>query len=165
MKILLFIFIKLLYWCIPLGLFVWAIFNPYIATYIFLAATSIFEGYLFIVDRFNKPNPDPSSWTEEEIEVIRKYHIALRYPFAGKEISVVLNGFRWSAILWIPLLLWNQMLVFAVILAANFLITGGLSVRLDPIYFLSDAVNRGKYQFNYELSLLNEVANRLRDRQ
>jgi hypothetical protein len=103
----------------------------------------------------NKPNPDPASWTEEEIKVIRKYHISLRYPFGAKDMSVVLNGFRWSAILWIPLLLWNQMWVFAVILAANFLITGGLSVRLDPIYFLSDAVNRGKYKFNYELSLLN----------
>jgi len=155
MKILILIFFKLVYWCIPLGLFVYAIFNPYTATFIFLAATAIFEGYLFLIDRLNKPNPDPASWTEEEIKVIRKYHISLRYPFGAKDMSVVLNGFRWSAILWIPLLLWNQMWVFAVILAANFLITGGLSVRLDPIYFLSDAVNRGKYKFNYELSLLN----------
>jgi hypothetical protein len=99
------------------------------------------------------------------MELIEKYHIALRYQFASKDLSVVLNGFRWSVLLWIPLLLWNHMWIFALILAANFLITAGLSVRLDPFYFLSDAVNRGKYQFVYELNLLNKVADRLRNRQ
>lgn len=165
MNIIIFIFFKLFYWCIPLGLFVFALYDPYTATYIFITVTAIFEGYLFLIDKLKKPNPDPSIWTSEEIGVIRKYHIALRYSFISKDLSVVLNGFRWSVLLWIPLLLWNHMWSFAVILAANFIITGGLSVRLDPFYFLSDAVNRGKYQFAYELSLLNEVADRLRNRQ
>lgn len=161
MKILILILSKLLYWSIPLGLFVWSIFSPATATYIFLAATAIFEGYLFFIDRANRPNPDPSRWSQEEIDVLRKYHLALRYPFGAKDMSVVLNGFRWSALLWVPWLLWNQMWVFAVIIALNFFIAGDLSFRLDPFFFLSDAVNRGKYQFAGELSLLQEVAEKI----
>ena len=48
------------------------------------------------------------------------------------------------------------------IIAVNFFVTGSLAVRLDPIFFLSDAVNRGKYQFAGELSLLQEVSEKIR---
>ena len=164
MRILIMILFKLLYWCVPLGLFVWSLFSPTTATYLFLAATAIFEGYLFFIDGANKPNPDPSRWLQEEIDVIRKYHIALRYPFGAKDMSVVLNGFRWSALLWVPYLLWNQMWVSSGIIALNFFITGSLAVRLDPFFFLSDALNRGKYQFAGKLSLLQEVSEKLRSR-
>ncbi len=93
---------KLLYWSVPLGLFVWSLFSPTIATYLFLTAAAIFEGYLFFIDGANKPKPAPSRWSQEEIYVIRKYHIALSYPFGARDMSIVLNGFRWSALLWVP---------------------------------------------------------------
>ena len=156
------ILFKLLYWCVPLGLFVWSIFNPTTASYLFLAAIAIFEGYLFFMDTANKPNPNPSSWSQDEIYVLRKYHIALRYPFASKDMSVILNGFRFTALLWVPWLFWNEIWLPATIIALNFFITGSLAVRLDPFFYLSDAVNKGKYQFAGELSLLQEVSEKLR---
>ncbi len=156
------ILFKLLYWSIPLGLFVWSLFSPATATYLFLAAATIFEGYLFFIDGANKPKPDTSRWSQEEIDVIRKYHIALRYPFGARDMSVVLNGFRWSALLWVPWLLWNQMWVSSALIAINFFITGSIAVRLDPFFFLSNAVNRGEYQFASELSRLQEVSDILR---
>lgn len=155
---------KLLYWSVPFGLFVWSLFSPTIATYFFLTAAAIFEGYLFFIDGANKPKPDPSRWSQEDIYVIRKYHIALRYPFGARDMSVVLNGFRWSALLWVPWLLWNQMWLPSAIITVNSFVTGSLAVRLDPLFFLSDAVNRGKYHFAGELSLLQEVAEKLREK-
>ena len=89
------ILFKLLYWSVPLGLFVWSLFSPTVATYLFLAAAAIFEGYLFFIDGASKPKPDTSRWSQKEIYIIRKYHIALRYPFGARDMSVVLNGFRW----------------------------------------------------------------------
>ena len=156
------ILIKLIYWSVPLGLFIWSIFNLTTATWSFIAIATVFEGYLYFLDIFTKPSPDPERWNREEIELIRKYHVALRFPFGAREMSNILNGFRFTAFLWVPWLLWNQMWGFAVFFVLNFLFTGSLAVRLDPFYFLSDAVNRGKYQFASELSLLEEVAEKLR---
>lgn len=156
------ILIKLIYWSVPLGLFIWSIFNPTTAAYSFIAIAAVFEGYLYFLDIFTKPSPDPVRWDVEEIESIKKYHVALRFPFGAREMSNILNGFRFVAFLWVPWLLWNQMWLLAVILSLNFLFTGSLAVRLDPFYFLSDAVNKGKYQFAAELSQLEEVAEKLR---
>ncbi len=72
---------KLLYWSVPLGLFVWSLFSPTIATYLFLTAAAIFEEYLFFIDGANKPKPDPSRWSQEEIYVIRKYPYSITLSF------------------------------------------------------------------------------------
>jgi hypothetical protein len=56
------------------------------------------------------------------------------------------------------------MWIAAVILIASFFISGSISVRLDPFFFLGDAVKRGKLQFASELEVLNRVSERLRER-
>ena len=152
---------KLLYWSVPLGLFIWSIFQPTMAVYVFIGIAILFEGHLFFGDIFCKPSPDPSLWAPNEIKIIKKYHISLRTPFYARDMSVILNGFRWSTLLWVPWLLWNHIWVPASFIAINFFITSSLSVRLDPFYFLADAINRRQYQFSSELSLLQEVANKL----
>ncbi|MEA3421632.1 MAG: hypothetical protein U9Q97_08155, partial [Acidobacteriota bacterium] len=93
---------------IPLSLFIWALFMPHVAGYIYVAIYGLFEGYLFLTDKIKK-NPDPEKWSTEEIEIIKKYYLALRFPFGAKDMSVYLNGFRWSGILWLILFLFNQM--------------------------------------------------------
>lgn len=52
----------------------------------------------------------------------------------------------------------------AAIAVGSFFITGSLSVRLDPFFFLGDAVNRGQMQFAMELALLKQVSDKLNDR-
>ena len=80
---------------------------PRISGYILLVLYGLFTGYLFLIDA-RKPNPEPAKFSAEEIVIIKKYHLALRYPFGAKDMSVYLNGFRWSSILWVFLFLWNQ---------------------------------------------------------
>jgi len=160
MKSLILIFLKLLYWSVPLGMFVWSVFQPKIASYSYLIVTILYVGYLFLIDISGRPKPDPSSWTPEEIHIIKTYHLALRYPRAAKDMSVILNGFRWTAIFWVPWLLWNHLWICAIFIAVNFFVSSDLSVKLDPFFFLSDAIRRGKSQFVPELTLLQQVDER-----
>ena len=149
---------------IALCLFVWAMFMPKVGGYTFIGLYVAFQAYLFFMDS-NKPNPDPSEWSIDEIEIIRKYHLALRFPFGAKNMSCQLNGFRWIGLFFLtPLLLWNHMWIAAAIVVVSFFITGSISARLDPFFFLSNAVSRGQMQFAAELDLLNQVSDRLSER-
>ena len=145
----LFIINNIIKWFIPFCLFIWAIFMPKAGGYTFIGLYVAFQAYLFLID-FSKPNPDPSAWSPAEIEILRKYHLALRFPFGAKEMSCQLNGFRWIGLLFLtPFLLWNHMWIAGAIPVVSFFITGSISVRLDPFFFLRDAVNRGQLQFRF----------------
>ena len=153
-----FLKMKLLYWSAPLALFVWSFFALQTASYVLIGVIVLFEGYLYLSERMGRPKPDLSNWTQEEIEIIKKYHRSLRNPFAAKKLSGLLNGFRLCVIFWLPWLLWNELWVPAGFLVVNFFVTASLSVRLDPIFFLEDAVRKGQRQFSEELSLLQKIS-------
>ena len=149
---------------IPLCLFIWAIFIPKTGSYTFIGIYIAFQAYLFFMDS-NKPNPDPSKWSTDEIDIIRKYHLALSFPFGAITMSTQLNGFRWIGLfLFTPWLLWNHMWITAAVAVISFLVTGSITARLDPFFFIGDSVKNGNMQFVYELELLNEVSERLSGR-
>ena len=131
------------------------------ASYAFVGLAAIFVAHLFFIDITGKPKPDPSIWTSDEIRVLRKYHLAIRFPFGARDFSCYLNGIRWSSLIWVPWLLWNHLWIPGAFLVVNFFVTGSLSVRLDPFFFLSDAVRKGQHQFAGELSILQKVQEKL----
>jgi len=145
---------------VPLGMFIWALFMPRVGGYAYIVIYGLFAGYLILIDKL-KPNPDNEKWTKEEIEIIKKYHLALKFSFGAKDMSLFLNGFRWASFLWIILFLFNQMWIPAIFLVLAFFVTADISVRLDPFFFLGQAVQSGQSQFAYELSMLQRVAERL----
>lgn len=146
----------------PLCLLIWTIFMPRAGGYTFIGIYVAFYAYLFFID-LNKPKPNSREWSVDEIKVLRRYHLALRAPSGANIMSTQLNGFRWIGLVFFsPLLLWNQMWFVAAVNVISFFITMSISVRLDPFFFLSDAVNHGKIQFEDELVVLKEVAERLR---
>jgi len=149
---------------VPLGMLVWALFMSRIATYSYITIYALFAGYLVLIDKL-KPNPDPEKWTNEEIEVLKKYHLALRFSFGSRDMSLFLNGFRWGSFLWIVLSVFNQEWFAIVFFIFAFFFTAGISVRLDPFFFLGNAVQSGQRQFMYELSLLQSVAEKLNAKQ
>lgn len=155
---------NLIKFAVPLGLFVWSLFHPTIAGYVFIGLTPVFVAHLFFIDIIGKPKPDPSIWNSEEMEALRKYHLAIRFPFGAKDFSCCLNGIRWSSLIWVPWLLWNHLWFPAVFLAINFFLTASLSVRLDPFFFLSDAVDSGQWQFAGELATLHSIRVKLNKR-
>jgi hypothetical protein len=148
---------------IPLCVFIWSIFMPTAGGWTFVGLYVAFQAYLFMIDS-SKPTPNPAEWSPDEIAILRKYHLALRFSFGSKDMSCHLNGFRWIGLLFMtPLLLWHHMWIPAAIVVVSFVITGSISVRLDPFFFLGDAVNRGQMQFAPELELLKQVSDRLNE--
>jgi len=133
---------------------------PYAAGYTYVGIYALFAGYLLLIDRL-KPNPSTDRYSLKEVEIIKKYHLALKFSFGAKDMSVFLNGFRWSGILWVILFLFNQMWIPAIFTVITFFITADISVRLDPFFFLGQAVQSGQMQFASELSLLKQVSDKL----
>jgi len=152
-----FILSNLMKFAVPMGLFVWSLVQPTIASYVFVGLAALFVAYLFFIDIANRPKPDPLLWAPDEIKVMRDYNLALRFPFGARDFSCYLNGIRWSSLIWVPWLLWNHLWILAVFLAVNFFVTTSLSVRLDPFFFLSEAVRRGQMRFAGELATLQVV--------
>jgi hypothetical protein len=159
-----FILSNLMKFAVPMGLFVWSLFHPTLASYVFVGLAAVFVAYLFFIDLANRPQPDSLMWTPDEIKVIREYHLALRFPFGARDFSCYLNGIRWSSLVWIPWMLWNHLWIPAGFLTVNFFVTASLSGRLDPFFFLSDAINRGQMRFAGELATLQDVQEKLNER-
>ena len=134
---------------------------PEVATYSYMCVVTLFVGYLFVIDIFGRPKPDPEKWNEEERKVIKSYHIALAYSFGAKAFSIQLNAMRWFSLVWVPWLLWNHLWLPAFFFVILFFVTASISVRLDPFFFLSNAVNGGQIQFSHELSTLQTVQTQL----
>jgi len=159
----LFIVTLLIMWFIPLSIFIWAVFMLKAGSYTFIALYIAFQAYIFLINS-SKPRPIRAEWSSDEIEIIQRYHLALRYPIGAKMMSILLNGFRWvGLLLFTPLLLWNHMWIAATLVIIGFIISGPISLRLDPFPFLSDAVARGKLQLADDLELLEQVSQKLRD--
>lgn len=145
---------------VPLSLFAWGLFMPHAAGYTYVAIYALFASYLIFIDRL-KPNPSTDKYSLKEIEIIKKYHLALKFSFGSRDMSVFLNGFRWSGFLWVILFLFNHMWIAAAFTVVAFFITADISVRLDPFFFLGQAVRSGQIQFASELALLNQVAEKI----
>jgi len=142
---------------IPFCFFILCYFNLKIGGYGFIIFYTVFQAYLFFIDRW-KPNLDLSEWSFDEIEIIKKYKLALFLPYGSKIASSLLNGFRWFGLFFfVPLFLLNQMWYSASFIVISFFITGSISVRLDPFFFLRDAVTHGQYQYRNELELLTST--------
>lgn len=155
---------NLIGYAVAMGLFVWSLFYPIVASYVFVGLAALFVAYLFVIDICTRPEPDTLVWTPEEIQVIRKYHLALRFPFAARGYSCYLNGIRWSSLVWVPWMLWNRLWIPAAFLAINFFLTASLCFRLDPFFFLCDAVSRGRGRFAGELAKLRAVKEKANER-
>jgi len=112
---------SLMKFAVPLGLFVWSLLQPTIASYVFVGLAALFVGYIFFIDIANRPKPDPLLWTPGEIKALQDYHLALRFSFGAKDFSCYLNGIRLSSLIWVTWLLWNHFWIPAGLLVVFFL--------------------------------------------
>lgn len=145
---------------VPLGIFIWSLFMPIVGTYAYIAIYALFAAYLVLIDTL-RPTPDPEKWTLSEIQIIRKYHLALKFSFGSKDLSVFLNGFRWTGVLFAILSIYHQMWFAVGFIVIAFFFTASISVRLDPFFFLSQAAQSGNKQLADELFLLQQVSSKL----
>ena len=146
---------------VPMGLFIWSLLQPSIASYVFVGLTIAFEACLFFIDIAYRPKPSPLSLTADADKIERDHHLALRSPYTARDISLLLNGIRWSSLIWIPWMAWNHLWIPAGFLAINFFFVSPLAIRLDPFYFYSAAVKNGhggaQRHFAKQLAILQDA--------
>lgn len=112
---------------------IWSWKNPSLASTVFLIIVYSWLALLMFYDRFAKPDINPTEWTSDEIDTIRKHHIFLKTPIMARIYNANLNILRLSAFLWIPWLLWNRLFIPAALIGIFYFIPYSLSKRLDPL--------------------------------
>jgi len=147
------------------AILIWSFFQPSIASYVFIIFLSCFEGWLLVAYFFGKPELVSSSkdWSAAELSVLRKYHLAFRFPFAIGTITSGLKAISLSSFIWVPWLLYKHYWIPAVLIGLNCVfVLSYLQIRCsDPRPYLEKVVNAGNLKYYDELEAVNTVYDKL----
>lgn len=146
---------------LSLALLLWAVFTPWPPTIIFLALVAGVNALLFAADMARLPPPRGLVLSPTEAETFRRHHIYLRFPGASANFCQLLQGLRWSGVIWVPVLLFKGLWIPALLLVVNFLVTGSLSVRLNPIGPYQLAASEGSQDLGREAERLRSILQRI----
>ncbi len=142
-------------------LFVLAFWYPLVAGGTFLISSIIFEIYLFLINRIKFQISNKEKWSDDEKEILQKYSLYFRFIRIPRLFSFTLTAIQLSVLFWVPLLLYKNHWLLAVIIGLNYFMAGLLSAKLDPKFFLRDAISKGKSRFSRELDLINNINKKL----
>jgi len=146
-------------------LFIYSLFQPYTAAIVYFLFIFLFEGYIFLTYKIPKNNWDHTLFSDQEILILNRYKLFFLYPFASKSFSSLLSGIQLSAFLWVPWLVYNKIWLFALFIGLNYFIGAKLSVKLNPILFLHDAVEKkGQKEYAEEMQIVDLISKKLLER-
>jgi len=124
----------------------------------------LFEGYIFLLNKIDKPilrNPDELSLSERA--ALKKYHLYFKYPFAASSFSSTLSSVQLATIVLVPWLLYKQIWIQAGMILSNYIFAAYLAQRLNPIFFLHNAVEkRGNEFLREEMMAVDSICNRIK---
>jgi Sel1 repeat-containing protein len=130
-------------WVIPSGMLVWSFFMPRAGTYTYVG----FHLFLFavmLVLESTRPEPNTSLWTDDEIDIRRKYCLALRDPAGALRMYWFLCRFQWGTDLLLFWMFWNYMWITGAIVIVIGFVTVPLSRRLSAFLGLPVAVYKAQ---------------------
>jgi hypothetical protein len=121
---------------------IWGFLQPAAGSTAYIVLVGLFEGWLLSAAFLAKPDLRGTAWSPEEQAVLKKYYVYFRFPFASRQFSSIMSGIQLAAFVWVPWLLLKGHWVRAIIIGANYLIAGPIAVRLNPRFFLHEAVEK-----------------------
>jgi len=121
---------------------IWGIFRPLPAAIAHMCFAGMFEGYLLLTVLLRRPAVPNVTWSDGELAAIRKYQVYFTFPFASREFSSVASGVQMTTLFWSPWLLYKGHWILAVIVGVNYFVAGSLSMKLNPRFFLHEAVDK-----------------------
>lgn len=87
--------------------------------------------------------PNPKRFTPEEIRLLRKYRLFFQFPFGARSISAFLSGMQFFvAIPILGFLVYHGDYMLTFLPAATFFMCWYLRPNMDPVFFLSEALER-----------------------
>lgn len=104
---------------------------------------------------------DKEKWTEEEQEVIKKYHVFFGYPFGAKAFYNFFSAVKLSIFVWVPVLIYKDLWIPAIIIGLNYFVLINLLKKINPRFYLHEAVQSGKHECAIEMQLVDSVIEKL----
>lgn len=126
------------------GLLIWSFFQIKIASTILIILIILAEGHQFLVDKIGKPKDNLLNLPDKEFKVLQKYHIYFSYPFVSKQLSSMFSAIQLLSFVWVPWLAYNHYWWQAIFIIANYLVAAHFAFKLNPRFFLHDAVDSRK---------------------
>jgi hypothetical protein len=110
----------------------------------FVGFVAVFEGHMLLMSLIEsrKSIPTFSSpyyFNPDEVNVLKTYPLFFKFPAASRDFSAALSAIQLSSFVWVPWLIYQAHWIEAIVIGANFFIAGRLSMKLNPILFLSRA--------------------------
>ena len=146
---------------ISLLLLVYSFWNINTGSLIFIVSCSLFNIYILLCNTA-KIHIDESKWTKDEIDLIKNYHLYFRYPFASKSFSATASGiYVFGLVLFIWLMIHGFWIKSGLVIL-NSLIAMAMQSKLNPLYFLHNAVEKQhKHKFAKEMELMDSVCKKM----
>jgi hypothetical protein len=144
-------------------LLIMSFFYPLGASWVFIAFFIILETYLLVSSKRHENSAiDGVNLSEEEKQIIQKYHLYFRYPYSAKSLSTSLSLIALSAIIWVPWLLYNHLWVQSAIVGLNYIIAQFFSTKLNIRFYLHDAVEKlGHEDHRKEMLLVDSICDKI----
>ena len=146
-----------------LGLFARSLFDPSVAPWVFIGPVLILDAWLLVTDVGNMPPPTRLNIQPHEEATWQRHKMFLMYPAGSSEICAALQMTRWSAVLWVPWLLYCTDWLTAGLVVLHFVITASVSTRMNPLGPYELEAQRGNATIAEELEVLRELLGRLHD--
>jgi hypothetical protein len=151
---------------ILLALLIWSFWNISLASTLIIILATIFNIWVYSAQYLGKIEADPKIWSEKETQMLNKYHVYFLYPFASKFNSSFASAvylFGSILVLW---LLWNGLWIKVVIMVINVIASSFISVKLNPRFFLHEAVERKhKTEFYDDMITVDNICEKIIERQ
>ena len=146
-----------------LGLLVASFFAPEISAAIYVLAIAALDILIFSADRAARTPPERLALSPSEEEVFRLHSVYIRLPRGSAEVCAVLQVTRWLSLLWLPWLLWSELWWPAGILAAHFVVTSAVSVRMNPVGPYMMAAQEGNLDLGRQGEIIQDLLERMHE--
>lgn len=144
-----------------LGMLGWSIFAPPLAAWSFVSVIFAMDLVLFGMDRSARHPPDRLGLTRTEEPIFRRHGLAILTPGGAAEMCAALQVTRWSAIAWVPWLLYSGESYPAAGIASHFVVTSSLSVRMNPVGPYLQAAKNGNLDFGLQAAIIKSLIERM----
>lgn len=145
---------------LSLGILAWGFFNPTIASIVFILMFITVECYVAFAGLSGR-GMHGDKLTARENALLREYFLFFRYPMTSRGLSSTIAGFQASAFIWVPLLIYKQYYVQALIIGINYFVAAPLAVKLNPQHYLRREALKGSPEREAQLIEIESLLNKL----
>ena len=126
-------------------LLILAFFLPKYGPPMFICLMILTELWMFAVMKSKiKVKNSNDKYTFEEVKIIEKYPVFFQYPVASRQLSKLFSGFQISILIFVPLMLFRGMWIYAIIGVVEYFIVPQFAVPLNPQHFFIDNLSKDK---------------------